>query len=60
MLTCKCPLDDYLKLYVKNHDQLVSDAGFEGASDYGSCTYGTWEISMKEKQELHKKEVIKL
>ena len=51
MLTCKCPLDDYLKLYAKNHDQLMSNPLFKGASDYGSCTYGTWEISMKEIEE---------
>jgi hypothetical protein len=48
MLTCKCPLDDYVDLYAKNHDQLMSNPSFEGASDYGSCTYGTWEISMRE------------
>ncbi|KAF8345299.1 hypothetical protein F5887DRAFT_1159043 [Amanita rubescens] len=48
MLTCKCPLDDYLELYAKNQDELMSNPLFEGASDYGSCTYGTWEISMKE------------
>ncbi len=48
MLTCKCPLDDYLELYAKNHDELMSNPLFKGASDYGSCTYGTWEISMKE------------
>ncbi|KAF8345272.1 P-loop containing nucleoside triphosphate hydrolase protein [Amanita rubescens] len=48
MLTCKCPLDDYLELYAKNHNQLMSNPLFEGASDYGSCTYGTWEMSMKE------------
>ncbi len=48
MLTCKCPLDDYLELYAKNHDELMSSPLFKGASDYGSCTYGTWEISMKE------------
>ncbi|KAF8324734.1 hypothetical protein F5887DRAFT_1288641 [Amanita rubescens] len=48
MLTCKCPLDDYLELFAKNHDKLMSNPLFKGASDYGSCTYGTWEISMKE------------
>src|SRR6266576_4976477 len=48
MLTCKCPLDDYLELYAKNHNELMSNPLFEGASDYGSCTYRTWEISMKE------------
>ena len=48
ILTCKCSLDDYLELYAKNQDQLMSSPLFKGASDYGSCTYGTWEISMKE------------
>ncbi len=48
MLTCKCPLDDYLELYAKNHDQLMFNPLFKGAFDYGSCTYGTWEVSMKE------------
>ncbi|KAF8348423.1 hypothetical protein F5887DRAFT_914874 [Amanita rubescens] len=48
MLTCKCPLDDYLELYAKNQDQLMSNPLFKGASGYGSCTYGTYEISMKE------------
>ena len=48
MLTCKCPLHDYLELYPKNHNELMSNPVFKGASDYGSCTYGTWEISMKE------------
>src|SRR6266550_725976 len=48
ILTFKCPLDDYLELYAKNQDELMSNPLFEGASDYGSCTYGTWEISMKE------------
>ncbi|KAF8333765.1 hypothetical protein F5887DRAFT_1257539 [Amanita rubescens] len=48
MLTCKCSLGDYLELYAKNHDELMSNPMFKGASDYGSCTYGTWEISMKE------------
>ena len=48
MLTCDCALHDYLELYAKNHDLLMSNPSFKGASDYGSCTYGTWEISMKE------------
>jgi len=48
MMTCSCPLEDYLELYVKNHSQLMSDPSFNGASDYGSSIYETWEISMKE------------
>ena len=47
MTACRCPLDDYLELYAKNHDQLMSNPSFKGASDYGSSTYETWEISMK-------------
>src|SRR6266550_4805259 len=48
MMACNCPLEDYLELYVNNHCQLMSNPFFKGASDYGSSTYGTWEISMKE------------
>ena len=48
MMACSCPLEDYLELYAKNHDQLIPDPSFKGASDYGSSTYETWEISMKE------------
>ena len=25
IMTCKCPLDDYLKLYTKNQDKLMSN-----------------------------------
>ena len=46
MMACSCPLEDYLELYVKNQGQLMSNPSFKGASDYGSSTYGTWEISM--------------
>jgi hypothetical protein len=31
MLTCKCPLDDYLELYAKNHDQLMSFLSSRGS-----------------------------
>ena len=48
MVSCNCSLDDYLGLFVKNQDQLLSEPSFKGASDYGASTYGTWEISMKE------------
>ncbi|KAF8621797.1 hypothetical protein AX15_007476, partial [Amanita polypyramis BW_CC] len=43
-----CDLGHYLDLYKKHHDQLMSNATFKGASDYGFSTYGTWEISMQE------------
>ena len=48
MIACRCLLDEYLGLYAKHHDQLMCNPYFKGASDYGSSTYETWEISMKE------------
>jgi tetratricopeptide (TPR) repeat protein len=48
MLACNHSLVDYLELFIKYQDQLMSDPLFMGASDYGFSTYGTWEISMKE------------
>ncbi len=48
MLACNHSLEDYLELFIKYQDQLMSDPLFVGASDYGFSTYGTWEISMKE------------
>ena len=48
MIACRCPLQDYLELYAKHHNQLMIDPSFKHASDYGSSTYETWEISMKE------------
>ena len=44
MMACSCPLEDYLELYGKN----LSNSSFKGASNYGSSTYGTWDMSMKE------------
>ncbi|KAF8351010.1 hypothetical protein F5887DRAFT_1278053 [Amanita rubescens] len=48
MIACRCPLEDYLEIYAKNHGQLILNPSFKGASNYGSSTYETWEISMKE------------
>ena len=48
MVACRCPLEDYLELYAEKQDELMGDAYFQGASDYGSSAYGTWEISMRE------------
>ncbi|KAF8351764.1 P-loop containing nucleoside triphosphate hydrolase protein [Amanita rubescens] len=48
MMACRCSLGDYLEIYAKHHDQLMNNPSFKGASGYGSSTYGTWEISMKE------------
>ncbi|KAF8634152.1 hypothetical protein AX15_001052 [Amanita polypyramis BW_CC] len=43
-----CDLKGYLDLHNQYHSQLMLNATFKGASDYGYSTYGTWEISMKE------------
>ncbi|KAF8622378.1 hypothetical protein AX15_007064 [Amanita polypyramis BW_CC] len=43
-----CDLKDYLDLYNQYHSQLMLNATFKGASDYGYSTYGTWDLSMKE------------
>ncbi len=48
MLSCNCPLEDCMELFIKHQDQLMYDPSFKGASDYGSSTYGTWEVSIKE------------
>ena len=48
MIACRCPLEDYLELYTINHNQLILNPSFKGASGYGSSTYETWEISMTE------------
>ena len=45
---CDIGLDDYLDLYYNHCRELMADSVFEGASNYGRSTYGTWEISMKE------------
>ena len=43
-----CSIDGYLELYKGFNDKLMRDTlGFEGASDYGTSTYGTWDISLK-------------
>ncbi|KAF8633078.1 hypothetical protein AX15_001526 [Amanita polypyramis BW_CC] len=50
ILTTGCDLDYYLNLYNQHHSQLMSNATFRGASNYGYSTYGTWEISIQEIQ----------
>ena len=46
MQSCGCSVDDYLELYSKHRDKLLSNGRFKGASGYGTSTYGTWDISM--------------
>ena len=46
MQSCGCSIDDYLELYSKHKDDLLSSGSiFKGASGYGTSTYGTWDIS---------------
>ena len=47
MLTSQCGIADYLELYIKHKDELMSNPGFKGASDYDRTSYGTWDISMQ-------------
>src|SRR6266576_3838984 len=46
--SCGCSIDDYFELFKKHKHQLLSKKGFKGASGYGMSTYGTWDISMQE------------
>ena len=49
MRSCNCCLNQYLELFIKQQNQLLSEpVSFRGASDYGRSTYGTWDISMRE------------
>ncbi|KAF8343300.1 P-loop containing nucleoside triphosphate hydrolase protein, partial [Amanita rubescens] len=49
MHSCGCSINDYLELFTRYKNELMRNTpGFEGASDYGTSTYGTWDISMKE------------
>ena len=51
MHSCGCSIENYLKLYTRHKNKLMrgwDTPGFQGASDYGTSTYGTWDISMKE------------
>ena len=53
MHSCGCSIDNYLKLYTRHKSKLMRDTpGFQGASDYKTSTYGTWDISMKEIKNL--------
>ena len=49
MHECDCGLDNYLDLYHNQCRELMSDSIFifNGASNYGRSTYGTWDMSMK-------------
>jgi hypothetical protein len=47
MLTTQCGIANYLELFTNHKHELMSDSDFKGASDYDRTTYGTWEISMQ-------------
>ena len=53
MHSCGCSINGYLELYTRYNNKLMRDTpGFEGASDYGKSTYGTWDISMKKMEDI--------
>ncbi len=55
--SCGCSINDYLELYTRYKDKLMRDTpGFEGASDYGTSTYGSWDISMKKMEDIAAKD----
>jgi len=54
MQSCGCSIDDYLELYTRERDKLMTSADFRGASDYGRNTYETWDISMQKIDDMAK------
>ena len=47
MLTTQCGIGTYFGLFTDHKHELMSDSDLKGASDYDRTTYGTWEISMQ-------------
>jgi tetratricopeptide (TPR) repeat protein len=47
MLTTQCGIANYFELYTNHKHELMSNSDFKGASDYDKTTYGTWDISMQ-------------
>ena len=56
ILSCGCSMDDYLELYTKHRDQLMSNPEFKGATGYDRNTYGTWEIAMQKIENMAAKD----
>ncbi|KAF8326250.1 hypothetical protein F5887DRAFT_1289141 [Amanita rubescens] len=48
MQNCGCSIGAYLELFKKHKYQLMSRKEFKGASDYGTSTYGTWDVSIEQ------------
>jgi hypothetical protein len=42
-----CRIDDYLSRYSQHRRELLADATFEGASNYGCAVYGTLDLSFE-------------
>ena len=58
MLSCGCSMDDYLELYTKHRDKLMSNPEFKGATGYDRNTYGTWEITMQKIEKMASKDTV--
>ena len=57
MHSCGCSINGYLEMYTRYRNELMRDTPeFEGASDYGKSTYGTWDISMKMLEDIAAKD----
>jgi tetratricopeptide (TPR) repeat protein len=56
MLSCGCSMNDYLELYTKHRDKLMSNPEFKGATGYDTNTYGTWEIAMQKIENMAAKD----
>ena len=56
MLSCGCSIDEYLELYTKHRDKLMSNPGFKGATGYDTNTYGTWDIAMQKIENMAAKD----
>ena len=41
ILSSGCSIDDYMELYTKHRDKLMSNPGFKGVTGYDMNTYGT-------------------
>ncbi len=53
MHACGCTINGYVELFTIYRNKLMRDTPrFEGASDYGTSTYGTWDISMKKMENM--------
>ncbi|KAF8345651.1 hypothetical protein F5887DRAFT_1190591 [Amanita rubescens] len=54
MHSCGCSINGYLELHSRYKNKLMRDSPgkFEGASGYGTSTYGTWDISIKKMEDI--------